>query len=464
MYLLFATVLSASLSTPAVRDCSDQSSSTITDSKTNILLVAEVKEGCKDKNCIRLGNTVAPAKSEKCPIELYSAETDVQRPFEKLCILNVSTGKTLFSNKSPEEATKRLKKAGCKCGADAVILNDVNRESANAMSWGRSTAKGIGIRYSQQSPTAAQGQKPPATTGQSATQSTSKASNSQSNAPISPTRPAESNQSKRIDELRRIGSRFFSTSPTATQGQKPPATTGQSATQNTSKASPSPQNTARVSPPPAPTPSTPPVDPYEIARQVTVLIDGQNPGSGVIIAQSNNIYYVLTAKHVVATSDEYEIVTLDGRKHAVASQKIKRLPKIDLAMVEFTSKQDYPVATLGNSEQAKQGMNIYVSGWPIPEQAITQPTHLVTKGDIVGLQTGDAEGYGLLYGNSTAPGMSGGPILNTEGQVIGIHGRAAGNQESGKVGINLGMQISLFLQSASQVGIDVQQLGLKAQN
>lgn len=398
MYLLFATVLSASLSAPAVRDCSDQSSSTITDSKTNILLVAEVQEGCKDKNCIRLGNTVAPAKSEKCPIELYSAETDVQRPFEKLCILNVSTGKTLFSNKSPEEATKRLKKAGCKCGADAVILNDVNRESANAMSWGRSTAKGIGIRYTQQSPATDQSQQPPATPGQ-----------------------------------------------------------------NPGNAS-TPQSTALVAaPPPTPAPSTPSADPYKIAKQITVLIDGQNPGSGVIIAQSNNIYYVLTAKHVVATSDEYEIVTPDGRKHAVASQKIKRLPKIDLAMVEFTSKQDYPVATLGNSEQAKQGMNIYVSGWPIPEQAITQPTHLVTKGDIVGLQTGDADGYSLLYGNSTAPGMSGGPILNTEGQVIGIHGRAAGNQESGKVGINLGMQISLFLQSASQVGIDVQQLGLEAQ-
>ena len=402
MYLLFSTLLSAPLPASVAHDCQNQSRSNLTAHQADILLVAEAKEGCKDKECVRLGNTVAPAKPDKCPIELYTTGTDVQRPFEKLCLLNVSTGSTLFSNKSPEEATKRLKKAGCKCGADAVILNDVNREGANPMSWGRSTAKGIGIRYTQQAPATAQGQQPPVSPGQTATQP--------------PGNPA------------------------------------------------SPQSTALVAPPPPrPTPSKPSADPYKIAKQTTVLIDGQNPGSGVIIAQSNDIYYVLTAKHVVATSDEYEIVTPDGRKHTVAPQKIKRLPKLDLAMVEFTSKRDYPVATLGNSDQAKQGMNIYVSGWPIPEQAITKPTHLVTKGDIVGLQDGDADGYGLLYGNNTAPGMSGGPILNAEGQVIGIHGRAAGNQESGKVGINLGMQISLFLQSAPQVGIDLQQLGLKAQ-
>ncbi len=48
-----------------------------------------------------------------------------------------------------------------------------------------------------------------------------------------------------------------------------------------------------------------------MAEQVTVLIQGQNPGSGVIIGQSGDSYFVLTAKHVVATPDEYYIVTPD---------------------------------------------------------------------------------------------------------------------------------------------------------
>ena len=35
-------------------------------------------------------------------------------------------------------------------------------------------------------------------------------------------------------------------------------------------------------------------------QAVTVIINGQNPGSGVVIGQQGNTYFVLTAKHVVA--------------------------------------------------------------------------------------------------------------------------------------------------------------------
>jgi|GEM_PF-3573773 len=205
-------------------------------------------------------------------------------------------------------------------------------------------------------------------------------------------------------------------------------------------------------------------DVYAVASQTTVLIDGQNPGSGVILAKTNNTYYVLTAKHVVATPDQYNIVVAGGKEYDIDPNKIKRLSKLDLAIVEFTSNQNYSVARVGNSDQIKQGANIYVSGWPLPDQAISKPTQIVTEGRVVGLQTDDKDGYGLLYGNNTAPGMSGGPVLDSNSQLVGIHGRASGNQTSGKVGINLGIPINLFLQSAGQAGINLQQLGLKAQN
>jgi serine protease Do len=67
-----------------------------------------------------------------------------------------------------------------------------------------------------------------------------------------------------------------------------------------------------------------------------------------------------------------------------------------------------------------------------------------------------------MYGNSTGPGMSGGPIFNSNGQVVGIHGRAAGNEDIGKVGINLGIPVHLFLRQAPQAGLNLDRLGLRA--
>ena len=89
----------------------------------------------------------------------------------------------------------------------------------------------------------------------------------------------------------------------------------------------------------------------DIAQQVTVKIESANPsGSGVIIGKNNNVYYVLTARHVVDSivpGEEAYVVFADGIDHKIDTQKIEKLPhNLDLAMVQFTSDQSYPVATI----------------------------------------------------------------------------------------------------------------------
>lgn len=193
-----------------------------------------------------------------------------------------------------------------------------------------------------------------------------------------------------------------------------------------------------------------------MAEQVTVLIQGQNPGSGVIIGQSGNSYFVLTAKHVVATPDEYYIVTPDQQKYPIDYQRINKIPDADLAVVQFTSDRSYNMATIGNSDQVIQGNIVYVAGWPHPGEAITDRIFQLTTGTVSGRSPSEtSDGYELVYTNITRSGMSGGPLFNQDGELIGIHGQSEGqniyNPDTGdmvsvKAGFNLGIPLATFIQ------------------
>jgi S1-C subfamily serine protease len=114
--------------------------------------------------------------------------------------------------------------------------------------------------------------------------------------------------------------------------------------------------------------SQPNVSVASIARQVTVQIvqtEGLNTGSGVVIAHQGQTYHVLTANHVVATQGEYDIVTPDGKKHRAHEKLVRKLPRVDLALVQFTSSQTYQVAMMGRSHQLSTGTPAYVAGFPL---------------------------------------------------------------------------------------------------
>lgn len=202
-----------------------------------------------------------------------------------------------------------------------------------------------------------------------------------------------------------------------------------------------------------------------IAKSMTVIIHGQNPGSGIIIAKQGNTYTVLTAKHVLATEDTYQIVTPEGTVYPLNYNQVTKLPNLDLALAQFTSSENYPVAVMGNSDTTTEGTGVYISGWPHPGEAITQRIFQITSGKLSGRAMGAAdEGYELVYTNVTRSGMSGGPVFDETGVLIGIHGRAEGepiyNPETGdtvavKSGFNLGIPLNLFLETAAEVGVNL---------
>jgi tetratricopeptide (TPR) repeat protein len=198
-----------------------------------------------------------------------------------------------------------------------------------------------------------------------------------------------------------------------------------------------------------------------IARQVTVQIDGQNPGSGVIVAREGQTYFVLTAAHVVATADEYNVVTPDLRTFPIDYRQVRKFHGVDLALVPFTSSLTYQVVEIGSSSQVQDMTPAYIAGFPHLGTQSTQTRYQLSPGEVMAQSSRPlSNGYALAYINTTFVGMSGGPILNQQGQLIGIHGTSktpfAQNQginpQTGrKAGLNLGMPIDTFLRLVPQV-------------
>ncbi|AFW95522.1 MULTISPECIES: tetratricopeptide repeat-containing serine protease family protein [Nostocales] len=203
-----------------------------------------------------------------------------------------------------------------------------------------------------------------------------------------------------------------------------------------------------------------------IAKKITVLvlISGakNGSGSGIIIQRNGNTYTVLTAYHVVKDpNSQYQIVTPDGQHYRVNYQTVKQpTNNIDSAVLQFTSNQNYPVAKIGNSDTVKRLTNIYLAGFPGKRGGVrVPPVYDCRDGQVIAnaTQTIVEDGYTLFHKSSARPGMSGGAVLNEQGEVIGIFGK--GENPSFETvrgaGRNYSIPINTFIKLSAGVGVNL---------
>ena len=165
-------------------------------------------------------------------------------------------------------------------------------------------------------------------------------------------------------------------------------------------------------------------------------------GSG-FITRSDGL--ILTNAHVVEEADQVAITLPDGRSfngRVLGSDSIT-----DVAVVKVMSADKLPVAALGNSSTLRPGE------WAI---AIGNPLGLnntVTAGIISAVDRTDAISGGkripfIQTDAAVNPGNSGGPLINTSGQVIGIN--TAIRQAPG-AGLSFAVPINLAKKIARQI-------------
>jgi tetratricopeptide (TPR) repeat protein len=201
-----------------------------------------------------------------------------------------------------------------------------------------------------------------------------------------------------------------------------------------------------------------------IAQAIAVKIsttDGN--GSGILLQKQGDVYTILTAAHVVKNGRaSYKITTPDGRSYQPIANSIRRYQgDVDLAILKFRSSATYQLAKLGDSNVLQGGMDIYVAGFPAPTAVISESTFFFREGKVTAnSKRAYKNGYGLVYSNDTLPGMSGGPVLNAAGQLVGVHGKgdreinsSTGNPDGAKTGFNTAIPIARFADIAQSLGI-----------
>jgi len=191
----------------------------------------------------------------------------------------------------------------------------------------------------------------------------------------------------------------------------------------------------------------------ELGRQFTVQIYLSNfsgdrynfRGSGVIVQKSQNEYIVITNRHLApegasCTGEKiYRIRTYDQKEYDAQCNKMSQ--RNDIMSLKFSNSEGYAykIPYVPTRSNYQEGDKVYIYGFYTQGQeeissvkkyfstgviVSTKSTQLLERWNLDDLKkppTNYRSSYMLAYTNTTYQGMSGGPILNQDGDLIGLH-------------------------------------------
>ncbi|MGA1826280.1 MAG: trypsin-like peptidase domain-containing protein [bacterium] len=142
----------------------------------------------------------------------------------------------------------------------------------------------------------------------------------------------------------------------------------------------------------------------------------QSLGSGIIISNDG---YILTNEHVILKASTIKVTLSDER--VFEAQLVGADPKSDLAVIRIKSDEPFPFVKMGRSDDLMMGETVVAIGNPFGL------SHTITSGVISAINRSVKIGENRVYKDfiqtdaSINPGNSGGPLLNINGELIGIN-------------------------------------------
>lgn len=156
-------------------------------------------------------------------------------------------------------------------------------------------------------------------------------------------------------------------------------------------------------------------------------------GSGVVYKKEGNSYYLVTNEHVIVHNDdtgEYLSHTIsvvyekNGLLFEITTEFVEVLgydKTTDLAVLKFTSNEEFNVIPFGDSYDMEIGQFVYAIGNPLGFEYYGTVTSGIVSGTARYVQDGAFNATLLQHDAAISPGNSGGALLNSNGELIGIN-------------------------------------------
>jgi len=180
-------------------------------------------------------------------------------------------------------------------------------------------------------------------------------------------------------------------------------------------------------------------------------------GSGFIIDEGG---YIVTNNHVIEDADQIKVRLITGEEFD--AEVVGRDPNTDLALIKIEGAKDLKPMPMGDSEELRVGTWVVAIGSPFGlEQTVTAGI-VSAKGRIIG--SGPYDDF-IQTDASINPGNSGGPLINMQGEVVGINTAivASGQGIGFAIPINMAREIVSQLKTKGEVtrgwmGVGIQDL------
>jgi len=180
-------------------------------------------------------------------------------------------------------------------------------------------------------------------------------------------------------------------------------------------------------------------------------------GTGFVYKKEDKHGYIMTNHHVIDGADKVTIVNIDGTTADATLNGSDELA--DIAVLTIDAKAVLHVAELGNSASAKLGDTIFTVGSPLGENYMGTVTKGILSGKDRTVAVNTKSGGWIMEVLQTDaainPGNSGGPLVNVNGEVIGVNSLKLVEDEIEGMGFAIPMEIALITVTQIENGEEV---------